>query len=59
MSIKAARVNACLSRKEVAEKIGKKEEDIAAWENKEILINEEEMKKLSQIYAMPEVYLRQ
>lgn len=59
MSIKAARVNATLTRKEVAEKIGKKEEDIAAWENKEILLKEDELQILARLYAMPEEYLRQ
>lgn len=59
ISIKAARVNAGMTRKEVAKRLGKTEEDVVAWESRSALITDTDLTILSELYDMPVRYLRQ
>ena len=58
ITLKAARVNADLTKDEAAERMGKSKQTIVNWENGKTPIKYVDLMKLSEIYSMPIQYLR-
>lgn len=57
ISLKAARVNAKMTQREVANKIGVDRQTIISWESGKSKIGVEEFFKLCDLYKVPERYI--